>query len=239
LLSASARVYTIAQGGGIHKSLSRQRLTAMCFAPTDGVVLSDMISRRSALSLAATALAAGMLGRRAQAQSSGPAVTKANMSQVSAHAFAFKALDGSDIRLADYAGKPILIVNTASLCGYTPQFTGLQELWQRYHARGLMVIGVPSNDFGGQEPGGKAEIEATAHEYHVTFPLTAKAVVKGIDAHPFYRWALLQRPGEAPRWNFHKYLIDRDGGLKAGYATTIEPTDPRIIVAIERELAAD
>ena len=188
-------------------------------------------TRRAILSILGGALAAPAFGRTAHAQ--------ANMSHVSAHAFAFKTLDGGDIRLADFAGKPILIVNTASLCGYTPQYAGLQELWRRYHARGLMILGVPSNDFGGQEPGGKAEIEATAHEYHVAFPLTAKTVVKGSDAHPFYRWAMTQRPAETPKWNFHKYLIDRDGALQASFATAVEPTDPRIIVAIERALASE
>jgi glutathione peroxidase len=165
-------------------------------------------------------------------------ISKGNASRVSAHAFAFTALDGREIRLADYAGNPILIVNTASLCGYTPQYAGLQELWRRYRARGLMVIGVPSNDFGGQEPGGRAEIESAAAEYHVTFPIAAKTTVKGADAHPFYRWAMLQRPSEVPRWNFHKYLIDRNGGLKASFATPIEPGDPRVIVAIESEFPA-
>ena len=102
------------------------------------------------------------------------------MSRITAYAFVFDGLEGGNVRLADYAGKPILIVNTASLCGYTPQYTGLQQLWTRYHDRGLMIVGVPSNDFGGQEPGGPADIMKTAHdEYGVTFPLTAKAVVKG------------------------------------------------------------
>jgi glutathione peroxidase len=196
-------------------------------------------TRRTLLSLIGSALATRALTRVADAQSANSARSKAEMSRVSAHAFAFKAFDGSDIRLSDFAGKPILVVNTASLCGYTPQYSGLEELWRRYRARGLMVIGVPSNDFGGQEPGGRAEIEATAQDYHVTFPLAAKAVVKGIDAHPFYRWATLQRADAVPRWNFHKYLIDRDGGLKASFATAVEPTDPRIVVAIESELTAD
>src|SRR5437016_9523329 len=93
------------------------------------------------------------------------------MTRVTAYAFSFAGLEGGDIRLADHAGKPILVVNTASLCGYTPQYTGLQTLWTRYHDRGLMVIGVPSNDFGGQEPGGPSDILQTAHaEYGVTFP---------------------------------------------------------------------
>src|SRR5712691_8865092 len=105
-----------------------------------------------------------------------PALAQAPMNKATAYAFSFGRLEGGDIRLAENAGKPILVVNTASLCGYTPQYTGLQTLWTRYHDRGLMVIGVPSNDFGGQEPGGPSEILQTAHaEYGVTFPLTQKA----------------------------------------------------------------
>ena len=161
----------------------------------------------------------------------------ATMSRVAAYAFTFKGLDGNDILLASYAGRPILVVNTASLCGYTPQYAGLQSLWTHYRDKGLMVLGVPSNDFGGQEPGGKAEILQTAQgDYHVTFPLTEKVVVKGPDAHPFYKWAALERPLDAPRWNFHKYLIGRDGHLKAAFTSATDPNDPRLITAIEREL---
>ena len=161
------------------------------------------------------------------------------MSRVTAYAFTFKGLDGAEILLASYAGHPILVVNTASLCGYTPQYTGLQALWTRYRDKGLMVLGVPSNDFGGQEPGGASEIEKTAQgEYHVTFPLTEKVAVKGQNAHPFYKWAALERPLEAPRWNFHKYLIGRDGRLKAAFTSAVEPNDPRLIAAIEKELVA-
>jgi glutathione peroxidase len=162
------------------------------------------------------------------------------MSHITAYAFSFKALDGSDISLGSYAGRPILVVNTASLCGYTPQYAGLQELWARYRARGLVVIGVPSNDFGGQEPGGAAEITKTAQgEFHVTFPLTEKVAVKGPDAHPFYKWAAQERPAEAPRWNFHKYLVAHDGSLKAGFTSAMEPADPLIIAAIEQELPGE
>ena len=159
------------------------------------------------------------------------------MSRPTAFAFSFASLDGGNLRLAEHAGKPILIVNTASQCGYTPQYAGLQQLWTRYRDRGLLIIGVPSNDFGGQEPGGRAEIDKTAHgEYGVGFPLAAKAEVKGPQAHPFYKWAALERPGDGPRWNFHKYLIGRDGRIAAAFATEIEPTDPRVIAAIEKEL---
>jgi glutathione peroxidase len=162
------------------------------------------------------------------------------MSRVTAYAFTFKGLDGGEILLSSYAGRPLLVVNTASQCGYTPQYAGLQALWTRYRDRGLIVLGVPSNDFGGQEPGGVSEIHATAQgEFHVTFPLTEKVAVKGQNAHPFYRWATAERPLEGPRWNFHKYLIGRDGYLKAGFTSAVEPTDPRIIAAIEKELGAE
>ena len=159
------------------------------------------------------------------------------MSRPIAYAFSFDGLDGSKLSLASYAGKPILVVNTASQCGYTPQFAGLQQLWARYRDRGLVIIGVPSNDFGGQEPGGPAEINKTAHgEYGVSFPLAAKTAIKGPSAHPFYKWAALERPGEGPQWNFHKYLIGHDGRITAVFSTQIEPTDLRVIAAIEKEL---
>ena len=189
-----------------------------------------MIDRRGFLTLFGPALTIPVLSGQAFAQA--PA-----MSRPTAYAFSFNGLDGGSLRLADHAGKPILIVNTASLCGYTPQYTGLQQLWTRYRDRGLLIIGVPSNDFGGQEPGGAAEINKTAHnEYGVSFPLAAKVDVKGSAAHPFYRWAALEKPGEAPRWNFHKYLIGKDGRIAAVFATQVEPTDPRVIAAIEKEL---
>jgi glutathione peroxidase len=197
-----------------------------------------MIDRRHLLvqlSLFGAATLAGGTFARAQGAASVP-----GMSQITAYAFTFKGLSGDDILLSSYAGRPILVVNTASLCGYTPQYAGLQALWQRYGGKGLLVLGVPSNDFGGQEPGGAVDIGKTAREeYHVTFPLTEKVAVKGGNAHPFYRWAAQARPQDAPRWNFHKYLIGRDGRLKAGFTSAIEPGDPRLIAAIESELAAE
>jgi glutathione peroxidase len=184
-----------------------------------------MIDRRHVLALLCSSLASP-----ASAQT--PA-----MSRPTAFAFSFATLDGGSVRLVDHAGKPMLIVNTASLCGYTPQYTGLQELWARYRERGLLVLGVPSNDFGGQEPGGPVEINKTAQgNYGVNFPLAAKAEVRGTAAHPFYRWAALERPGEGPRWNFHKYLVGRDGRIAAAFSSQIEPTDARLIAAIEKEL---
>jgi len=178
---------------------------------------------------------AGLLGVPAGARFSSAQI--ANMSGVTAFAFHFAGLKGGDIQLAEHAGRPILIVNTASLCGYTPQYAGLQELWTRYRDRGLLIVGVPSNDFGGQEPGDAGDISATAEQqYHASFPITAKADVSGDGAHPFYKWAAAQRPLDRPRWNFHKYLIGRNGLIAASFPSAIEPTDPRMIAAIEKEL---
>ena len=161
------------------------------------------------------------------------------MSKLTAFAFSFPGLDGSNIKLADYAGKPILVVNTASQCGYTPQFTGLQQLWAQFHERGLMIVAVPSNDFGGQEPGDASAIADTAqHQYGVKFPIAAKAVVKGAQAHPFFKWAAAERPNQTPRWNFHKYLIGDDGHIAAVFATEVEPTDTRVVTAIAKQLPA-
>jgi glutathione peroxidase len=169
----------------------------------------------------------------------GPAAAQTpGVSRMTAFAFTFAGLDGAAIRLAAFAGKPVLVVNTASQCGYTPQYAGLQDLWTRYRARGLTIVAVPSNDFGGQEPGGAPEIKETAnHAYGITFPIAQKAVVKGPGADPFYKWAAGERPLDPPRWNFHKYLIGRDGHIAASFASAVEPTDPRVIAAIEKELA--
>jgi glutathione peroxidase len=176
-------------------------------------------------------------GVAAMAAATTPAVSAAQMSRITAYAFLFDALDGSRISLAEHAGRPILVVNTASQCGYTPQYAGLQELWKRYRGRGLLIVAVPSNDFGGQEPGGSAEISKTAQgDYHISFPIAQKTAVKGAQAHAFYKWAVQQRPAEAPRWNFHKYLIGRDGNLKASFVSAVDPLDPKVISAIETEL---
>jgi glutathione peroxidase len=188
-----------------------------------------MISRRKIMT-AALAMVAGPVAGAARAQQT--------MSRLTAYAFSFPALAGGDIRLSDHAGRPLLIVNTASLCGYTPQFAGLQDLWTEFHDRGLMIVGIPSNDFGSQEPGGATEIANTAsRQYGVTFPMASKTVVKGADAHPFYKWALQARPREVPRWNFHKYLIGRDGYIAEVFPETVEPSDTRIKTAIARALA--
>lgn len=189
-----------------------------------------MIDRRT--------LIAATLATAASPLSTGMANAESQVSRMTASAFSFPGLSGNEIRLADYAKTPVLVVNTASQCGYTPQYAGLQELWTEFKDRGLTIIGVPSNDFGGQEPGGTTEISETAHhQYGVTFPIAAKAVVVGAMAHPFYKWAAEARPKEVPKWNFHKYLIGRDGYIAEVFPSAVEPADTRIKTAIARTLA--
>lgn len=184
-------------------------------------------SRRNFLSLAVTSLTS-------------PAFALVGASSIKAYAFSFEGLLGGTISLADHTGQPMLIVNTASLCGYTPQFGGLQGLNAKYQARGLFVMGVPSNDFGGQEPGTPKDIAAVAHdEFGVTFPLAAKTSVRGPNAHRFYKWAAQERPAELPSWNFHKYLIGRDGSIAAVFGTGIEPDAPALLSAVDRALAVE
>lgn len=157
-----------------------------------------------------------------------------------AYNFSFKTLTAQKpLSLADYKGKVVLIVNTASKCGFTPQYNALENLYKRFHDQGFIVIGVPSNDFGGQEPGNEEEI---AHfcklNYGVSFPMTAKEVVSGKNAHPFFIWAREQLGfGSAPKWNFHKYLINRKGELVSYYYSTTSPDAPRVVKAIESALA--
>lgn len=195
------------------------------------------LDRRLFWTLAAGGIASSFGGRVAQAATKPEMSGEPSASRRSALGFSFDALSGSRLQLADFAGRPILIVNTASLCGYTPQYAGLQELWTRFRDAGLTVIGVPSNDFGSQEPGGPKEIEETAHHrYGVTFPIAAKSIVRGPDAHPFYKWAAAERPHDVPRWNFHKYLIGSDGYIADVFASDTEPTDTRIVTAIARQL---
>jgi glutathione peroxidase len=157
-----------------------------------------------------------------------------------AHRFAFTAIDGEPLPLDAWRGRPVLVVNTASYCGYTPQYRGLEALWRRYRERGLVVLGVPSNDFGQQEPGSAAEIRQFCEtNFGVDFPLTEKCRVIGGAAHPFYRWiADTLGEGGTPRWNFHKYLIDPAGEVVGAWPSAVAPDDRRIIDEIEKLLPA-
>ena len=157
---------------------------------------------------------------------------------MSAHDFSFTSIDGQPMKMADFKGKAVLVVNTASQCGLTPQYAGLEKLWQGYRDKGLVVLGVPSNDFGGQEPGSESEIrEFCAANYQVSFPMTAKYPVTGGEAHPFYKWAAdVAGEGAAPAWNFHKFLIGPDGALAGVFGSKVAPDDAELKKEIEATL---
>jgi glutathione peroxidase len=156
-----------------------------------------------------------------------------------AHDFTLPSIGGGEIRLKDFAGEAVLLVNTASECGFTPQYKDLEALWRERKGKGLVVIGVPSNDFGGQEPGGEAEIKAFCEKnYAVTFPLAAKQKVIGPGAHPLYCWIAAELGEDAaPKWNFHKYLIGPDGALTGAWPSRVAPRAPELARAIEEALA--
>jgi glutathione peroxidase len=156
-----------------------------------------------------------------------------------AYAFSFETIDGAPMPLERFRGQVLLIVNTASQCAFTNQYGGLQKLWSLYRSRGLTVIGVPSNDFSGQEPGDNTEIMGfCSSTFGVTFPLASKVGVLGEEAHPFYRWAARENAKAVPRWNFHKLLIDRKGRLAKTFASSVEPQSSEIALALELLLAA-
>ena len=152
--------------------------------------------------------------------------------------FSFPSIDGGDLPLSQWRGKPVLVVNTASFCGYTPQYKDLEAVWKRYRDKGLVVLGVPSNDFGEQEPGSAQEIKKFCEaNYDVDFPLAEKQKVIGADAHPFYRWVVAELgEGAAPRWNFHKYLVSPDGQLAGAWPSAVKPTDRAVTAEIEKLL---
>ena len=160
------------------------------------------------------------------------------VSAANAHDFSFTSIEGAPLPLATYRGKAVLVVNTASFCGFTKQYADLQSLWEKYRDRGLVVLGVPSNDFGGQEPGSEAEIKEFCEvNFDIDFPLTAKVRVKGDDAHPFYAWAAKELGFSAkPRWNFHKYLVAPDGRLADWFSTATSPNAERVLRAVEQVL---
>ena len=145
-----------------------------------------------------------------------------------AHDFSVTALDGTPMPLSQWAGQPLLLVNVASRCGFTPQYTGLEALWQRYRDQGLMVIGFPCNQFRQQEPGDAAQIQSFCQlDYGGSFPLAAKLDVNGPAADPLWQWLRRQKRGvlgtTAIKWNFTKFLVGRDGQVRARYAPTVRP----------------
>lgn len=149
---------------------------------------------------------------------------------MSIHEFNARAIDGTEHSLQEYAGKVLLIVNVASRCGFTPQYAGLEKLYQKHAAQGFAVLGFPCNQFGAQEPGSEADIQQfCALNYAVSFPLFAKVEVNGANAHPLYRHLKGEQPGllgtEAVKWNFTKFLVNREGEVVKRYAPTDKPED--------------
>ena len=159
----------------------------------------------------------------------------------SVYDFEAVGIDGCPVRLADYRGRVLLIVNTASACGFTPQFAGLEALWNGYRERGLVVLGFPSNQFGHQDPGSNEEIASFCQvNYGVSFPMMAKIAVNGADAHPLYRWLTAEAPGllgsKAIKWNFTKFLVGKDGSVLKRYAPQDAPQ--KLAKDVEAALAA-
>jgi glutathione peroxidase len=182
--------------------------------------------RRAAAALVIAGAAALLPGVVAAAEKACPALL---------HYSAPRLQDESPQDLCQYAGRVLLVVNTASKCGYTPQYEALEKLYGRYAQRGLAVLGFPSNDFNQEPAGNKAIAEFCFNTYAVKFPMFAKTTVVGPAAHPFYA-ALREATGEAPRWNFHKFLVDRDGHVVASYPSAVDPLDPRVTTRIEQLL---
>jgi glutathione peroxidase len=156
------------------------------------------------------------------------------------HDFTLTAINGKPMPMAQFKWKAVLLVNTASECGYTGQYEGLEELWLANKDKGLVIVGLPSNDFGGQEPGTASEIASFCKiNYGVTFPLTDKVVVKGEHAIPLYKWAGEQAGANGrPTWNFHKYLFDQNGHFVYWFSTQAKPLGPKITSAVKKTLAA-
>ena len=162
----------------------------------------------------------------------------ANAAEPNAFQFSFKAIEGGPLPLSRFDGKVLLIVNTASYCGFTRQYGDLQNVWESHRDRGLIVIGVPSNDFGAQEPGSTEKIKSFCEvNFDIDFPLADKTKVKGPKAHQFYRWAR-DRLGKRsePSWNFHKYLVNRHGNLIASFPPRLSPQSIKVLRAIDDAL---
>jgi glutathione peroxidase len=152
--------------------------------------------------------------------------------------YTFPSLTDQPVPLCRFEGKVLLVVNTASQCGYTPQYEGLEALYRRYRDKGLVVLGFPANDFGAQEPGSNGEIAKFCEvNYGVSFQMFAKSGVSADNANPFYA-SLARKTGERPHWNFHKYLIDRSGDTVLSFGSAVEPGDRKLVGEIERMLGS-
>ena len=156
-----------------------------------------------------------------------------------AYDFSFRSIDGGPLPLSNFKGKALLVVNVASQCGLTPQYSGLEALWKANRDKGLVILGVPANDFGSQEPGTEKEIKTFCEtRFAVDFPMAAKEHVIGAGAHPLYKWVASELGDAAtPKWNFHKYLFGRDGSIAGTFGSRTEPGAPDLAAAIKDALA--
>ncbi len=155
-----------------------------------------------------------------------------------AYDFQFNDLDGSTLSLSEYKGKVIIAVNVASQCGFTKQYKDMQNIWEEYQSKGIIILGIPSNDFGKQEPGTSKEIKNFCEaKFGITFPMTEKVSVKGSEAHPFYLWAN-KNYGKAavPKWNFHKIIINREGKIEKTFGSMTNPSSKKFKSVIEKLL---
>ena len=192
--------------------------------------LGARLLRRGACGLFGFAALAGLVAW-APAHASCPGLLGAQSS-----AGLVRLQDASPQSLCQYSGRVVLVVNTASKCGFTKQYEGLEALHEKYKDRGLVVLGFPSNDFGGQEPGTEKEIADFCRlTYGVKFPMMGKVSIDPPNTHPFYQ-SLIRATGERPKWNFHKYLIDRSGNRVLSFSTWVKPESPELVGAIERLL---
>ena len=152
-----------------------------------------------------------------------------------AYDFQFKDLDGSPLNLSEYKDKVIVVVNVASQCGFTKQYEDMQNVWEKYQSEGIVMLGIPSNDFGNQEPGSSKDIKNFCEaKFGISFPMTEKVSVKGSDAHPFYIWARENHGKSAiPKWNFHKIIIDKNGKVADTFSSITSPASKKFIKTLE------
>lgn len=188
--------------------------------------------RKSAMSLMAFMMMAGTTGVQAQNQPAKPA---------GVHSFTMKNIDGKEVPLSGYKGKVLLLVNVASKCGFTSQYSGLEELYRKYKDKGFVVLGFPANNFLGQEPGTDEEIkEFCSTKYDVTFDMFSKISVKGDDQHPLYRYLTAEETNPAfagnVKWNFTKFLVNRDGAVIGRFDSRVKPMSEEIVKAVETAL---
>jgi glutathione peroxidase len=187
--------------------------------------MHERLGRRGAAALLAAA-AVSVTAPQAEAAAPGTAFD-----------LTLEAIEGGPLPLGAFRGRPMLVVNTASFCGFTPQYAALQRLHDRFGPRGLVVLGVPSNDFNQESPDARTVKQFCDTTYGITFPMTVPARLRGPEAHPLFAF-LAERGGGPPRWNFHKYLVARDGRTVRGFPTRVEPESPEMLRAIEAALAS-